>query len=106
MQNLSPRTLATIQPTPIHWLWQNGITRNKLTPLAADPATGTTALSLDPAARLSTATPLPSSPPNLTPNLNLNPVPPIPNTHCPLPSAAPEDTKPPKSQLPITNYEL
>ncbi len=61
--HLTIRSLASIPPKPLDWLWTSRIPRGKITLLAGDPGTGKTALTLDLAARLSNALPMPHDPP-------------------------------------------
>lgn len=56
------RTLNTIRPQPVHWLWPYHLPLGKLVILDGDPGLGKSLLSLDLAARLSTGRPFPNEP--------------------------------------------
>src|ERR1041384_3211007 len=55
-------SLSHHKPTPQQWLWAHRIPLNHVTILAGAPGTGKSLLSLDLAARLSCAQPLPGTP--------------------------------------------
>jgi hypothetical protein len=54
--------LADVRPEPLAWLWPGRIPAGKLTLLDGDPGLGKSMITIDLAARLSTARPLPDGP--------------------------------------------
>jgi putative DNA primase/helicase len=55
MSSLSSITLDTVSPSPITWLWPGRFARGKVTMLCGDPGLGKSFLTLDMAARITTA---------------------------------------------------
>jgi RecA-family ATPase len=53
-------TLSDIVPIPQRWLWENRIPLGAITTLVGDPGTGKSSLSMDIAARTTTARPMPN----------------------------------------------
>lgn len=62
MSSLSTLALSTVKPSPVTWLWPGRIARGKVTMLCGDPGLGKSFLTLDIAARVTTARAWPDGP--------------------------------------------